>query len=217
MCYMCPNSPIIWFRSVACWIIVIFQSIFLVILVIYTGQVLIEDDWQGWKSLRHVSSRVSYCCSRKERIVCSVSIVTWHHHLGHLSHKRLTSMKSILGNLNSHVVPCHICPFAKQRRLSFPFNNHVAASTFDLVHCEIWGLFKEITHASFRYFMTIVDNCLRYTWTFLMRAKSKALSLVPRFFKLVETQFSKVIKVFRSDNASELKFTDFFTSTGTIH
>lgn len=50
-----------------------------------------------------------------------------------------------------------------------------------------------------------------------MRNKSDALFLVPRFFKLVETQFVKVIKCFRSDNAPELKFTDFFASIGTTH
>lgn len=41
--------------------------------------------------------------------------------------------------------------------------------------------------------------------------------LLSRFFKLVETQFSKEVKVFRLDNALELQFTEFFASTGIIH
>lgn len=50
-----------------------------------------------------------------------------------------------------------------------------------------------------------------------MRNNSDVLHIIPCFFKLVETQFSKIIKVFRSDNAPELKFADYFASTGTIH
>lgn len=50
-----------------------------------------------------------------------------------------------------------------------------------------------------------------------MKQTSDVVSIVPRFFQLVETQFSKVIKVFRSDNAPELNFFDFFAKKGTIH
>lgn len=50
-----------------------------------------------------------------------------------------------------------------------------------------------------------------------MRNKSDVLHIVPRFFALVETQFSKIIKCFRSDNASELRFEEFLASKGTLH
>lgn len=50
-----------------------------------------------------------------------------------------------------------------------------------------------------------------------MRAKFDAIHIIPRFLKLNQTQFSKVIKCYRSDNALELQFTDFFASTGTLH
>lgn len=50
-----------------------------------------------------------------------------------------------------------------------------------------------------------------------MKYKSDVLHIIHRFFKLVETQFSKVIKVFRSDNAPELQFTNLFASKGTVH
>lgn len=50
-----------------------------------------------------------------------------------------------------------------------------------------------------------------------MRQKSDVLIIVPQFFKLIKTQFFKVIKCFWSDNAPEFKFIDFVASTGTIH
>ncbi|KAA0035612.1 No apical meristem (NAM) protein [Cucumis melo var. makuwa] len=49
------------------------------------------------------------------------------------------------------------------------------------------------------------------------RQKSDVLHIVPKFFQLIETQFSKVIKSFRSDNAHELKFTEFFAQKGSVH
>lgn len=47
-------------------------------------------------------------------IVCSLSSNTWHHRLGHLSPKRLHSMKSVLGLSDPCTLPCHIYPLAKQ-------------------------------------------------------------------------------------------------------
>lgn len=149
--------------------------------------------------------------------VCRSSTI-WHQRLGHPSPKRLNMLKNTLlfhESLTDHV--CHICPLAKQRRLTFPFNNHVCDHVFDLIHCDIWGPFKTPTHAGYSYFLTLVDDHSRYTWVFLMKSKSDVLSIIPRFFKLVETQFSKKIKSFRSDNAPELRFEEFFASVGTIH
>ena len=51
----------------------------------------------------------------------------------------------------------------------------------------------------------------------MLRQKSDVLHIVPKFFQLIETQFSKVIKSFRSDNAPELKYTEFFAQKGTVH
>ena len=97
--------------------------------------------------------------------------------------------------------------------------NNVADNTFDLVHCDIWGPIKTPTHARYSYFITLVDDKSRYTWVYLLKNKNDALQIIPRFFKLIETQtqFSKTIKVFRSDNAPELSFKEFFATTGTIH
>lgn len=49
------------------------------------------------------------------------------------------------------------------------------------------------------------------------KKKSDALSVVPNFFKYVDTQFGTSIKCFRYDNATELSFTEFFQSKGVIH
>ena len=40
---------------------------------------------------------------------------------------------------------------------------------------------------------------------------------VPQFFNMISNQFNSTIKVFRSDHAKELSFTDFFNQKGVLH
>lgn len=58
---------------------------------------------------------------------------------------------------------------------------------------------------------------MRCTWVLLLKNKSDALQVVSGFFCMIDTQFHKNIKVFRSDNANELQFTDFFLEKGVLH
>ncbi|KAI9178269.1 hypothetical protein LWI28_024501 [Acer negundo] len=113
--------------------------------------------------------------------------------------------------------PCYICPLAKQRRLSFDSHNHLSQSFFDLVHCDIWGPYYVPSYNGFRYFLTLVDDCSRFTWIYLLKHKSDVASIIPNFLKMVETQLNAKIKVFRSDNAPELVFFEFFSSNGVLH
>ena len=147
-----------------------------------------------------------------------VSAQVWHDRLGHVSLKRLQSLQNQLDFQPCNKdKPCYICPLAKQRRLSFPSNNHLASSPFDVIHCDIWGAYHVESHAGFRYFLTLVDDCTRYCWIYMMKHKSDVHCLIPRFYNMVETQFGSKVKQFRSDNARELVFADFFSKTGTLH
>ena len=60
-----------------------------------------------------------------------------------------------------------------------------------------------------RYFVIFVDDFSRYTWVFLMKSCSELLDIYRTFAKMVETQFSKHIKAFHSDNALEYTQNDF--------
>jgi hypothetical protein len=54
-----------------------------------------------------------------------------------------------------------------------------------------------------RYFVIFVDDFFRYTWGVLMKSCFELLDIYRTFAKMVKTQFSKLIKAFRSDNALE--------------
>ena len=74
---------------------------------------------------------------------------------------------------------------------------------------DVWGPFSIPTTARHRYFLTIVDDALRATWVFLMKAKSEVRPLIISFYNMVNTQFQTPIKSIRTDNALEFNMIDF--------
>ena len=52
-----------------------------------------------------------------------------------------------------------------------------------------------------RYFVIFVDNFSLYTWIYLMKNHSEVLTIYLDFAKMIQTQYSKAIKIFYSDNA----------------
>lgn len=99
-------------------------------------------------------------------------IVTWPHRLCHvpMSVLRKIPIFHSLGNkvaLNN----CEVCPLAKRTRQPFPHSFSRSTCSFQLFHMDVWGPYKVETFDGMRYFLTIVDDYSRWTWTFLMRLK----------------------------------------------
>ena len=90
-------------------------------------------------------------------------------------------------------------------------NNNVshALSSFDLIHSNVWGPSSISTLGGSRYFVIFVDDFSRYTWIYLFKNRSELYQIYRDFTKMIETRFSKLIKVFRSDNAPEYKAHEF--------
>ena len=101
------------------------------------------------------------------------------------------------------------CQFGIQ--IALPFNTSVshAFSPFDLIHSDVWGPSLITTQGGSRYFIIFVDDISRYTWIYLFKNRSELYQIYCDFTKMIETQFSKPIKVFRSDNAQEYKAHEF--------
>ena len=77
------------------------------------------------------------------------------------------------------------------------------------------------TYNGYKYFITIVDDYNRSSWTYLLSCKSNALSLIKPFVGMVKTQYNATIQDIRSDNAFELGSSNeaitFFHSKGIVH
>ncbi|CAN1297126.1 Retrovirus-related Pol polyprotein from transposon RE2 [Linum perenne] len=97
------------------------------------------------------------CVSR-----CSTSFFNlWHFRLGHSSLDSLC--KSLVSKVQNNF-HCRVRPLAKQHKLKFPCSTSHANEVFDLIHVDIWGPYSVPTIDGHRYFLTIVDDCSRFTW-----------------------------------------------------
>ena len=147
-----------------------------------------------------------------------VSSSIWHLRLGHPSNAKLSSFKNVLhDSVCTFNKDCEICLLAKHKRLPFPFRNHISDSPFDIVHCDIWGPYSVPTVDGHKYFLTIVNDCTRLTWVYLMKSKSDTRSILQSFYTMIKTQFNKIIKIFRTNNGLEFQMTEFFKTYGIIH
>ena len=131
--------------------------------------------------------------------------VLWHQRFGHPSTAKLQLLS---GNLSMSKLksecPCDICPLAKQKRLPFVSNNHFSSSPFDLIYLDFLGPFSVESVEGHRYFLTIVDDCSRVIWVYMLKKKSDVTRIFPDFVTHVHNQYGILIKSIRSDNAPEL-------------
>lgn len=107
--------------------------------------------------------------------------------------------------------------FGKTKRLSFPSSPQLSKIPFDLIHLDIWGPFSHPTHDGFKYFLTIVDDCTRVTWLYLLKDKSSVANIFPEFLQYIQTQYQTHVKAIRSDNALELAFSSLLKEKGIEH
>jgi len=79
-----------------------------------------------------------------------------------------------------------------------------SCAPFEFVHIDTWGPYHNKTYSGHRFFLTIVDDYIRITWTHLMVTKDEAIGLMKAFVKMAQTQVSCTVKTIRSDNALNL-------------
>lgn len=95
------------------------------------------------------------------------------------------------------------CQLGKQPALPFNTSESTSTDIFDFIHSDVWGPFSISSIGGSRYFVVFVDDYFRYSWIFHMKYCYELLQVYSNFAKMVEAQFSKRIKIFRSDNALE--------------
>lgn len=132
-------------------------------------------------------------------------IMSCHKRFGHASLNVLQHVDSLnVGKKKDfNISSCPVCPKAKIIRNPFPISSSRAATSFDLVHADVWGTYHCPTHDSKRLFLTLVDDFFRVTWVHLMQFKSDVAIVIEDFVAMIETQFRKRIMCLTTDNGKE--------------
>ncbi|KAL2903852.1 Retrovirus-related Pol polyprotein from transposon TNT 1-94 [Bienertia sinuspersici] len=143
----------------------------------------------------------------------------WHKRLGHPSDRVVKLVPAIKSSTSTKHLnkSCSIRPQAKQKRDVFPTSDNKASCIFELIHCDLWGSYKNPSTSGAHYFLTLVDDYSRAIWVYLLRSKTEVYKTFCSFLAMVERQFNKTVKIVRSDNGTEFKcMIPYFTEHGML-
>lgn len=161
-------------------------------------------------------------CNSPTVVTKPSNTLLWHKQLRHnsiskLNHLSIPGYKSHDGDVDS----CMIRFKAKHHKLPFPTSLSQSQAIFDLIHVDVWGPYKYISHDGFKFFVTIVDDYSKHTWVHMITHKGYAMGVIKQFVVFVQTQFNKTIKVVRTDNSYELGCSnegiEFYSKMGLLH
>jgi len=125
-----------------------------------------------------------------------------HARLGHTS---LSKMKYISDckDFPLDSFHCETCILVKTHRLPFGRSTISTKNPFELVHMDLWGPYRVVNLNGARYFVTIMDDFTRNTWTQLLQSKSQVYAAIEYLLSMVETQFKTKVSMVRTDNGTE--------------
>ena len=129
----------------------------------------------------------------------------WHGRLGHVNYNTLCRLINMECLPKFKINPNHkfeICVESKLARTSFQSIER-SSEPLELIHLDICDLKFIQTRGDKKYFLTLIDDCTRYCYVYLLRSKDEALEMFKHFKNEVENQLDRKIKVIRSDRGGE--------------
>lgn len=166
-----------------------------------SDQLLGMEKMKGNLYVMETVSENYYCNFFNRR---DMTVADWHVFLGHPSITTMKHMKVLNGKFHDEALKvlenCDICNRAKQTREPFPVLNRRSSSLFEIVHGDVWGPYSEPNVCESRYMLTLVEDHSRVIWTYMLHSKDQAYEVLKAYLEMVNTQFHKRVKVFRSDN-----------------
>ncbi|XP_059650710.1 putative ion channel POLLUX-like 2 isoform X3 [Cornus florida] len=135
-------------------------------------------------------------------------LMRWHTSLGHISFGYLKHLfPSLFCNVAVSDLSCRTCHMVKHVRSNYPTSGNKSALTpFDLVHSDVWGPCPVTSCLEYRYFVLFIDDHSRVTWVYLMKTKNEVYNIFKNFMTMVQTQYGRIIKKFRSDQRTEYTY-----------
>lgn len=98
---------------------------------------------------------------------------------------------------------CNTCQISKCHRLPFPDSTTNSLSPFDLLHLDLWRLYKNVSISGDSFVLTIVGDFARCTWTYLLHSKIQLFPTIVNFVVYVKNHCNTCPKTIRTDNGTE--------------
>lgn len=144
----------------------------------------------------------------------------WHYRLGHISDIGLNTVSKLFPFIpcTKNNKPCESFHFGKHKKLPFSNSNTQSWPPFKILHTDVWGPFSTISFLGHKYFLTLVDDYSRHTWTIFLKTKDQVKTSLMQFITYLDNQFKTFVKCLRTDNGTEfLTLSDFLLSKGITH
>ena len=156
-----------------------------------------------------------------KNVTSESTTILWHNRLGHAPLPKIHLIPELQHKVSVRSLPeCVTCPVARFTKLPFQKSLSHAKAPFDLLHADIWGPYKVPTRNKYRYFLTLVDDCTRMIWVYLLQFKSEFLTCLKSFCSYIHNQFQASVKILRTDNALEFQDSicnQFYGVSGIFH
>lgn len=124
--------------------------------------------------------------------VNTVSTNTWHSRLGHpivATQKLVMRLCNISFNNKNELDFCNSCCLGKAQQIHSPLSSTSYSTPLELIFSDLWGPAPFVSSTSYTYYVTSIDACTRYTWTFLLKSKTQTLNVFKQFKAMAEKQF----------------------------
>ncbi|XP_052126145.1 uncharacterized protein LOC113209233 [Frankliniella occidentalis] len=154
----------------------------------------------------------------------SENLELWHHRLAHINEDYIKQM------INNDLVDgisekqesknCDTCDKSKQVRASFRSKGaRRADDIIKIIHSDVCQVTDGPSWNNYKYFVTFIDDCTRYTMVAMLKSKDEVLEKFIDFKNMVENFTEKNVKILRSDNGGEYcsnEFKDYLRREGII-
>ncbi|GKA97324.1 zinc finger, CCHC-type containing protein, partial [Tanacetum coccineum] len=144
--------------------------------------------------------------------------ILWHVRLGHVHFKRMQDMSKdgLIPTFDMDIEKCKTCMPSKITKKPFQ-NIKRETKVFELIHSYLCDLHATPSLGNKKYFVTFIDDALRFCYVYLLHTKDEALDKFKVFKTEVEIQQGAIIKRFKTDRGGEYMDTLYFQSVDIIH
>ncbi len=115
---------------------------------------------------------------------------------------------------------CHTYVQSKQSRKPHKAPEARNLAPLQLVHSDLCEMNGVLTKGGKKYFITLIDDCTRFCYVYLLKTKDEALHYFKIYKVEAENQLERKIKRLRSDRDEEYfsnEFSSFYEEFGIIH